>query len=156
MQADLYARQADLNRKAVDPDLGVDAEWWVARQGATMTAVVATLRRMMGDRQRCMYCLDSHGTDIDHFWPKSAYPRRMLLWLDFLLSCTECGRFKLNRFPLRDGQPLLIDPTAENPWLNLDFDPLTGNIVARFDPAANQYAEKGATTQEGFPHRVSG
>jgi hypothetical protein len=27
-----------------------------------------------------MYCLDSHATDIEHFWPKTPYPQRMFVW----------------------------------------------------------------------------
>jgi uncharacterized protein (TIGR02646 family) len=100
----------------------------------------------MGDRERCMYCLDSHGTDIEHFWPKTPYPERMFQWLNLLLCCTECGRFKGDRFPLLAGQPLLIDPTAEDPWLYLDFDPTTGNVVARFDLQGNDWSEKGQAT----------
>ncbi|MBI2928327.1 MAG: hypothetical protein HYY24_21875 [Verrucomicrobia bacterium] len=103
---------------------------------------------MMGDRQRCMYCLDSHGTDVEHFWPKKPFPERMFLWPNLLLACTECGRLKSDVFPLSNGQPLLVDPTAENPWLHLDFDPRTGNIVARFDPERNDYSAKGSKTVE--------
>jgi uncharacterized protein (TIGR02646 family) len=112
--------------------------------------VLATLKNMMGERERCMYCLDSHGTDIEHFWPKTPYPERMFLWPNLLLCCTECGRLKGSRFPLAEGQPLLIDPTAEEPWQYLDFDPATGNIVARFELNTNDWSPKGLTTVEVF------
>src|SRR5207253_3495221 len=102
----------------------------------------------MGDRQRRMYCLHSHGTDIEHFWPKQPFPERMFAWPSLLLCCAECGRFKGDRFPLANAEPLLIDPTAEDPWLHLDFDPLTGNIVARFDPDREIYSEKGVKMVE--------
>jgi uncharacterized protein (TIGR02646 family) len=128
--------------------LDVAAEWKSARQSRSLKAVLATLQRMMGERQRCMYCLDSHGTDIDHFWPKAPFPERLFVWPNLLLCCAECGRLKGDEFPLSDGEPLLIDPTAEDPWLHLDFDPLTGNIVARFHPDRNNYSEKGARTVE--------
>lgn len=36
--------------------------------------------------------------------------------------------------------------TAEDPWLHLDFDPQTGNIVAKFLAAQNGYSEKGSKT----------
>jgi uncharacterized protein (TIGR02646 family) len=103
---------------------------------------------MMGERERCMYCLDSHGTDIEHFWPKTPYPERMFQWPNLLLCCAECGRFKGDRFPVSDGLPLLVDPTAEEPWLHLDFDPMTGNVVARFDIDQNDWSRKGQATVE--------
>ena len=148
VQADLNARQDALDRRRAEATFDVQAEWRTARQANTLASVLATLRRMMGDRQRCMYCLDSHGTDIEHFWPKMTYPQRMFVWLNLLLCCTECGRFKGDQFPLSDGQPLLVDPTAEDPWLHLDFDPLTGNVVARFVSDRGDYSRKGSKTVE--------
>lgn len=103
---------------------------------------------MAGDRERCMYCLDSHGTDIEHFWPKSPYPERMFVWPNLLLCCAECGRFKGEKFPLADGAPLLLDPTDDSPWDHLDFDPETGNITARFDPGDSAFSPKGKATVE--------
>jgi hypothetical protein len=41
---------------------------------------------------------------------------------------------------------MLVDPTAEDPWQHLDFDPTTGNIVARFDVEQNSYSTKGVET----------
>jgi uncharacterized protein (TIGR02646 family) len=148
VQADLDSKRADADRRLREGVLDVAAEWKHARQTPSLKAVLATLQRMMGERQRCVYCLDSHGTDIDHFWPKQTFPNRMFVWPNLLLSCAECGRFKGDSFPLSKGQPLLIDPTAEDPWLHLDFDPLTGNIVARFNPDRGNYSEKGTKTVE--------
>lgn len=148
VQADLDSRQADADRQRRVGAFDVAAEWKSARQTQPLKAVLTTLRHMMGERQRCMYCLDSHGTDIDHFWPKKPFPGRVFVWLNLLLCCAECGRFKGDEFPLSNGQPLLIDPTKEDPWLHLDFDPLTGNIVAKFHPDRNNYSEKGSKTVE--------
>lgn len=146
VRVDLEARQAAADQKRGNAALCVTDEWRAARQTEALKAVLATLKRMMGDRQRCMYCLDSHGTDIEHFWPKTPYPERMFDWLNLLLCCVECGRFKGDRFPLSNGLPLLVDPTAEDPWTHLDFDPHTGNVVARFDPDRNDYSVKGTET----------
>lgn len=148
VQVELDLRRADADRQRGEGALDVAAEWKSARQTQSLKAVLATLQQMMGERQRCMYCLDSHGTDIDHFWPKQPFPDRMFVWLNLLLCCAECGRFKGDEFPLSNGQPLLIDPTTEDPWLHLDFDPLTGNIVARFHPDRNDYSSKGTKTVE--------
>jgi hypothetical protein len=96
------------------------AEWKNARRTQPLQAVHATLKRMMGERERCMYCRDSHGTDIDRFWPKTPYPERMFVWLNLLLCCAGCRRIKGDRFPVAGDQPLLVDPTAEDPWRHLE------------------------------------
>jgi len=43
---------------------------------------------------------------------------------------------------------MLIDPTAEDPWQHLDFDPDTGNLTARFDVHSNDWSARGAKTVE--------
>lgn len=148
VQEHLNQRQVEADCRRAAGALQVNAEWQNARQTAPLQSVLATLKRMMGEHERCMYCLDSHGTDVEHFWPKTPYPERLFLWPNLLLCCAECGRFKGERFPLAEGQPLLIDPTAEEPWLYLDFDPTTGNVVARFDVDANDWSPKGIKTVE--------
>lgn len=44
----------------------------------------------------------------------------------------------------------MIDPTREDPWKHLDFDPDTGNITARFDLALNDWSAKGMATVAVF------
>lgn len=147
-QAYLDNRQLAANDKHQNGKLDIDSDWKSARQTQKLKTVLTTLQAMMGPRQRCMYCLDSHGGDIEHFRPKAAYPRHMYDWPNLLLCCTECGRFKGNKFPLSGRQALLIDPTREDPWKHLDFDPDTGNITARFDLALNDWSAKGVATVE--------
>lgn len=147
VQRGLDRLQAKADKGQAAGTLDVSKRWESARKGQTLHSILEMLRSMMGHRERCMYCLDSHGTDIDHFWPKTRYAQRMFSWPNLLLSCTECGRLKSDLFPLSgDEKPLLVDPTAENPWLYLDFDPGTGNIVARFEPEADRWSVKGAET----------
>ena len=147
-RAYLNQRQQQANEKLASGNLDASTEWKSARQTQAVAAVVATLRRMTGERERCMYCLDSHGSDIEHFRPKADYPKRMFRWRNLLLCCSECGRFKGNQFPLQGKRPLLIDPSKEEPWRYLDFDPDTGNLSARFDLQANAYCPKGEKTVE--------
>jgi uncharacterized protein (TIGR02646 family) len=94
-----------------------------------------------------MFCGDSRSTDIEHFWPKSRYRHRVFRWDNLLWICAGCNRQKGDRFPL-DSQrrPLLIDPTAEDPWDFLYFDGHTGNIVARYDPSSGLPHPKGIHT----------
>lgn len=141
-------KQADADSKRFAGTLNVDAEWKASRQSQPIKDVLGVLQNMAGNRQRCMYCGDSHGNDIEHFWPKKQYPSRMFRWPNLLLCCTECGRFKGQQFPLDSGCPLLVDPSCEDPWQFLDFDSRTGNIVARFDLSANDWTLKGTKTVE--------
>lgn len=145
-QKALDRKQADADTKQAAGTLNIGASWKSARQTKPVKTALGVLQTMAGNRQRCMYCGDSHGTDIEHFWPKQRHPERMFRWPNLLLCCTECGRFKGENFPLENGSPLLVDPTADNPWQFLDFDPVTGNIVARFDLTANDWTAKGTET----------
>ncbi len=147
-QKALDDRQARANEKRAAGTLNIENEWKGARQTKSLKTALGALRTMAGERERCMYCGDSHGTDIEHFWPKTPYPERMFRWLNLLLCCTECGRFKGEQFPVDDGAPVLVDPTTDDPWRHLDFDPDTGNISALFDTDSNEWSPRGTKTVE--------
>lgn len=143
--------QADLDRRAaaIGPEANISKAWKAARQTRGMAQIMRTLQRMAGATERCMYCVDSHGSDIEHFWPKARFPGKAFAWPNMLLCCTECGRLKGDQFPLSPaGQPMLVDPSAEDPWAQLDFDPDTGNLTARFDPTTDRPSDRGACTVE--------
>lgn len=148
VQTYLERRQLAADQSRTLGTLNIERDWKSARQTRAAGIVLKTLRQMMGARERCMYCVDSHGADIEHFRPKARYPQRAFQWTNMLLSCTECGRFKGSQFPTAKGRPLLIDPTAEDPWQHIDFDPDTGNLTARFDTHAADWSTKGAKTVE--------
>ena len=144
----LNEKQLRANRKKAENSLDVTSDWEAARKTKPLATVLSHLKAMSGSTERCMYCLDSHGTDIDHFWPKSIYPEKMYWWQNHLLNCTECGRIKGIKFRLLNGVPLLIDPTVEEPWQYLDFEPTTGIITARYDKDTDNWSERGNTTVE--------
>ncbi|MGW4691618.1 HNH endonuclease [Kitasatospora cineracea] len=101
------------------------------------------LRQMAPGLERCMYCGDNLGTDIDHFEPIAQAPLRTFDWQNHLLACAHCNsNRKRDRFP-RDpatGDGLLIDPCREDPAdhlrLYLDsgaYDPLTARGEATIE-----------------------
>jgi uncharacterized protein (TIGR02646 family) len=127
--------------------IDIDHEWRRARSRKSFTGILNTLHDMSGPHRRCMYCTDSHGGDIEHFRPKKPFPETAFTWPNLLLCCPTCNRLKGDRFPLQsDGQPLLIDPSAEDPWLHLDFEPESGLIKARYDAHTDQRSAKGLET----------
>lgn len=139
--------QAEVNGLYTANSLNSGEHWGSYRRTPLILAVLATLQTMAGERQRCMYCVDSDGADIEHFWPKTPYPKRMYVWENLLLVCTNCGRKKGAQFPLTpQGEPMLIDPTAENPWEFLDFIPESGILTARYLLASGVFSAKGEAT----------
>jgi hypothetical protein len=53
------------------------------------------------------------------------------VWLNLLLACALCNRRKAARFPLSElGDPLLLDPTSDDPAAHLVLSPTTGKYVA--------------------------
>lgn len=78
------------------------------------------LESMAPGRGRCMYCEDSFGTDIEHFFPKAEYPDRAFDWENYLLACSHCNsNLKREKFPMLKNEPLLLNPTVDNPLAHL-------------------------------------
>jgi hypothetical protein len=125
-------RDADAGERA-----GTARELWQRSSTRTRvtTPVRAVLAGMAPGAERCMYCGDNQGTDIDHHEPLARNPLRTFDWLNHLLACSHCNsHHKRDRFPVDDrGRPLLIDPSAEDPFEHLmlslsvgEYRPLTG------------------------------
>jgi 5-methylcytosine-specific restriction endonuclease McrA len=144
----LKQKQDEADSKSISEGFDRAAYWKSARTTKPLLSVLSTLKTMAGARERCMYCVDSRGTDIEHFWPQSTYPQRIFLWSNHLLCCTDCGRIKGDRFPLVDGVPLMVDPTVDEPWNYIDFDPDTGNLIPLYDVYIGDYSPRGTATVE--------
>lgn len=112
------------------------ARLWPSRsKRSAFRRVRAGLADMCAGAQRCCWCEDSAGTDIEHIRPKSLYPERTFRWENYLLACAGCNRHKGSRFAVlagesvvdvsrRRGDPIippargaavLVDPRAEDP-----------------------------------------
>ena len=141
-----------IRRKQDEVESGADVSttWARSRRTVSMAKVLEALRRMAGLRVRCMFCEDSRGTDIDHFWPKSRHPAKAFAWANMLLVCSACNRKKGDRFALdADGRPVLIDPTTEDPWSFLFFGAETGMVTARFGADGEPDLKGAHTTDPG-------
>ena len=90
--------QKKANKKRVAEALNIESEWKRARQARPLKKALSVLKTMAGERKRCTYCVDSHGTDVEHFWPKAPYPERMYSWPNLLLrGCEEIVASGLQR-----------------------------------------------------------
>jgi hypothetical protein len=143
----LQLLQEEVNIERAQDGFDAVEHWKGKRNTPHILATYAVLKRMVGPRERCMYCVDSAGSDIEHFWPKTKHSDRMYAWTNLLIACAPCGRFKGKQFPrAADGSPLLIDPSSEDPWAFLDFNPETGNLNARYLLSLSIFSDKGEAT----------
>lgn len=140
LPSELQARMTTLaglvRQQESDEQLSMARALW--RQSSTRTTVVAKLKKillgMAPGAERCMYCGDNQGTDIDHHEPVVRAPLRTFDWHNHMLACSYCNsHHKRDRFPVDEhGRPLLIDPSAEDPFDHLllslsvgEYRPLT-------------------------------
>jgi len=108
---------------------------WNHFRGKARQALVKELTNMASGLQRCIYCEDSMGTDVDHFAPKSTYPALTFDWNNHFLACSHCNsNLKRNQFPLDAlGRPLLVNPVLDDPRMHLAWSPSTGEYTGRDD-----------------------
>jgi uncharacterized protein (TIGR02646 family) len=101
----LRAWQADVDRHLDYPTRVSEADrlYHSRSQLAPFAAVRSTLAGMCPGAERCMYCEDSAGQQVDHFRPKSLYPEAVFAWLNFLYACSGCNTPKNNEFAILTG-----------------------------------------------------
>ena len=56
--------------------------------------------------------------------------------------------FARNPHPLNSGAPILIDPSADDPWVHLDYDVNLGILTASYNREQGEPSEKGRATVE--------
>jgi hypothetical protein len=95
---------------------------------------------MVHTRIRCAYCDDSRGADVDHFAPINHDYTRTFSWDNHLWSCPECNRRKSTRFPVVDGEEMLLNPVIEDWWEPLTLDSSSGVVAPKFDASGAENA----------------
>jgi uncharacterized protein (TIGR02646 family) len=126
----VLARRQSLVDAAEDPAEKAK-ELWHSQNNKAFREIRTVLRAMASGLERCMYCEDSAGTAIEHFRPKTGYPGYAFSWLNYLLACSHCNsNAKRDRFPLdNNDEPLLIEPSVDDPLHHLGLAPTTGIYV---------------------------
>ncbi len=76
---------------------------------------------------KCVYC-ESHvahvsSHHIEHYRPKSKYPKSCFRWSNLLLGCSVCNgaSFKGNHFPSARQNGPFVNPSRENPTIFFEF-----------------------------------
>lgn len=113
-----------------------------SRSNATFRAVRDRLSDMCAGAQRCVYCEDSVGDEVEHIKPKDLYPEDVFRWPNYVYACGPCNGGKNNKFavmtgagrvevtrargapitPPTPGEPAFINPRAEDPLALLTMD----------------------------------
>jgi hypothetical protein len=114
LSEELAKRTGHLVQTAAD-GAAAREQWKSAR--SCRSGLRRLLSHMASGIDRCMYCGDSLGTDIDHFEPLFISPLRAFEWSNHFLACSHCNSHeKRERFPRdEDGTALLVDPAKEDP-----------------------------------------
>jgi hypothetical protein len=120
--------EAELKKNPPESAERIESFWKGKRSTKPLKAVERALRAMASGLERCMYCEDSRGCDIEHSYPKVRYHSKAFLWLNLLLICADCNRQKNDAFD--EG---ILDPTKEDPLDHIVLSFTTGRYTARDD-----------------------
>lgn len=112
------------------------------KSNKTFDEVRCKLTEMCSGAQRCAYCEDSCGDEVEHIKPKDAYPEVTFIWDNYLYACGQCNGRKNNHWaiysdatgervdiqkqdppvPPEPGDPLFLNPHRENPLAIIYLD----------------------------------
>ena len=149
--------QREVDAAGTYPDRVVAAKESFARRNRPSNRTFRTVRNaltvMCSGAQRCVYCEDSVGDEVEHIEPKDLYPCKVFVWTNYVYACGRCNGSKGSRFSVVDGHrlvdvtrrpgarvvpplaglPAFLNPRVDDPldYLHLDFE--TFWLVARDD-----------------------
>ncbi len=112
------------------------------RSNPAFREVRRALSTMGAGAQRCAYCEDSVGDEVEHIKPKDLYPEAVFLWPNYVYACGPCNGGKNNRYAIltddgllditrrrgapvvqpADGDPAFIDPRRDDPLALMTMD----------------------------------
>lgn len=94
-------------------------------------------RLMEMSNNKCCYCeckidIESNWMTVDHFHPKSKYPKEVLLWENLLPACPRCNNTqKRNHDTINEP---IINPTRDDPrehfyFYNYEYQQKPGSMI---------------------------
>lgn len=105
-----------------DSSLSIGLYW--SRVRSRLGAVAAALDSVFSGK--CAFCeaRPAHVSHphIEHYRPKARFEDLTFVWENWLLSCGRCNQSKWAHFPIIGGQPVLLDPTSDDPRVHIDFE----------------------------------
>ncbi len=99
---------------------------------AVFDHVKSKLKEMCSGAERCHYCEDSAVDQVEHFYPKDAYPECCYDWNNYFYVCGPCNRKKNNKCAIINAQGQLIDVTPPKTKAHL--------VIDRTPPVSGRYA----------------
>jgi hypothetical protein len=129
---DLESRQ----KLAANKEQCIDAPaarhaWKNFRSSNAGKAVVDVLALMAGPTERCYYCGDSRGADVDHFIPIDQDWSEAFTWPNLQLVCPPCNRQKNAMPTVIAGVRTIVDPCRDDPWNHIVLIAETGIVTPR-------------------------
>lgn len=85
----------------------IDAAWSSQKLGTARDAAFEA--RPRGDR--CVYCQDNEGRELDHLRPKTLYPWLVYCWTNLIPACSTCGGADY-----KGAKDAVLDPMAPSGW----------------------------------------
>ena len=133
---------------SLDPKEAAERKYASARKAEWFRAVIGKLGEMAGSGEPCMYCDANESTDVEHYRPKSVFPKLALVWENLLWACTNCNRFKGDRFP-PDTEPgeRILNPAEDRVWDHFFIDQF-GTLTPVWRPHLNAFDARAVSTRE--------
>lgn len=132
------------------------------KKNKSFLAMRQALLELSNGVQRCAYCEDSKGNQVEHIRPKDWYPGQVFDTGNYVMACGDCNAPKNNNFSVlptgqtkpvelkrKKGQTILEPPLGEdvliNPRVDDPFQFLKLNIVTPDgNPGTFKFKEQGA------------
>jgi len=107
-QADLQQKQALIDAVPDYSDrVDLANNYWTNRKNNAAfngtDGVKAVLMAMCHGLQRCCYCEDSLGDEIEHIFPKALFPEKTFVWENYLFACGGCNSPKSSKYAIFDS-----------------------------------------------------
>lgn len=93
-----------------------------------------------------MWCSGSESAQVDHYRPKSAYPKLALTWENLLWGCGVCNGDKGSTFPTQ-RHALPINPAKEDVWSFFFIDQF-GNLTPRWRDDLDDFDPRAVSTRK--------